>query len=107
MDGADTIPTVTDVREVPSSEDVDHEDISLLLQNLAEQGLIDAAIVGFSVPPSTDPETEGASLEFGAPDGKKFTGELNYVPITKTSPSSRYWGIDQSIRSVTPFSYQI
>jgi hypothetical protein len=27
----------------------------------------------------------------------RFTGELSYVPITSTSPASRYWGIDQSV----------
>lgn len=27
----------------------------------------------------------------------RITGELNYVPITSTSPASNYWGIDQSV----------
>lgn len=27
----------------------------------------------------------------------RFTGSINYVPITKTSPASNYWGIDQSL----------
>jgi len=24
-----------------------------------------------------------------------FTGDIHYVPITKTSPANKYWGIDQ------------
>jgi hypothetical protein len=27
----------------------------------------------------------------------RCTGEINYVPITKTSPACEYWGYDQSI----------
>jgi len=27
----------------------------------------------------------------------RFTGDINYVPITKTSPASNYWGIDQTV----------
>lgn len=27
----------------------------------------------------------------------RFTGSINYVPISKTSPANRYWGIDQTI----------
>jgi len=24
-----------------------------------------------------------------------FTGDIHYVPITKTSPANKYWGVDQ------------
>lgn len=27
----------------------------------------------------------------------RTTGDVNYVPITSTSPARNYWGIDQSI----------
>ena len=27
----------------------------------------------------------------------RYTGQIEYVPITQTSPANRYWGIDQSI----------
>ena len=37
-------------------------------------------------------------LTFGGTDSSKYSGELNMVPITTTSPASEYWGIDQSIR---------
>lgn len=29
--------------------------------------------------------------------GDRTSGDVNYVPITSTSPASSYWGIDQSI----------
>lgn len=28
----------------------------------------------------------------------RFTGTITYVPITKTSPASKYWGVDQEIQ---------
>lgn len=27
----------------------------------------------------------------------RFTGAITFTPITKTSPASQYWGIDQTI----------
>jgi hypothetical protein len=27
----------------------------------------------------------------------RITGDVNFVPITSTSPASQYWGIDQTI----------
>lgn len=27
----------------------------------------------------------------------RFNGSINYVPVTETSPASRYWGIDQTL----------
>ena len=36
-------------------------------------------------------------LSFGETDSSKFTGKINYVPITSTSPANAYWGIDQTI----------
>jgi hypothetical protein len=37
------------------------------------------------------------SSGLGGADDSKYTGELDYVPLTRTSPASEYWGIDQSI----------
>jgi Eukaryotic aspartyl protease len=30
-------------------------------------------------------------------DHNRIVGDVKYVPITGTSPASRYWGVDQSI----------
>lgn len=37
------------------------------------------------------------TLDFGAVDPTKFTGDVSYVPVTQASPSKQFWGIDQSI----------
>ena len=36
-------------------------------------------------------------LTFGGTDTTETTSEINFVPITSTSPASLYWGVDQSI----------
>jgi Eukaryotic aspartyl protease len=68
-----------------------------MFQNLAKQGKAAAPLVGISIPLTTDTGSESGSLDFGAPNPSVFTGELAFVPITSTAPSSEFWGIDQSI----------
>ncbi|KAF8504170.1 aspartic peptidase domain-containing protein, partial [Gautieria morchelliformis] len=72
-----TVPTVTD--------------------NLAKQGKAASALVGVSIPLTTNGGGNAGSLDFGTPDTTKFNGNLKFVPVTHTSPSSQFWGIDQSI----------
>ncbi|CAO3666834.1 unnamed protein product [Umbelopsis ramanniana] len=73
----ETIPTVTD--------------------NLFSNGITSANLFALSFEPSTqDSETNG-EITFGGTDVSKFTGPISYVPITATSPSSEYWGVDASI----------
>ena len=36
-------------------------------------------------------------LTFGGTDNTKFENQITFVPITKTSPASEFWGIDQSV----------
>ncbi|KAH9913361.1 aspartic peptidase domain-containing protein [Fomitopsis serialis] len=48
-------------------------------------------------PPATSESDANGELTFGGTDSSKYTGSINYVPITTTSPASEYWGIDQSI----------
>ncbi|KAH9837240.1 acid protease [Rhodofomes roseus] len=73
----DTIPTVTD--------------------NLLSQGTISTEVLAVSFEPATSESDANGELTFGGTDSSKFTGSINYVPITSTSPASEYWGIDQSI----------
>ncbi|OCH89117.1 family A1 protease [Obba rivulosa] len=72
-----TIPTVTD--------------------NAFAQRLIDIREVGISFEPATSPTVKNGELSFGAPDPRRFIGELAYVPITMTGDASNFIGIDQSI----------
>ncbi|KAF7348295.1 Acid protease [Mycena sanguinolenta] len=54
--------------------------------------------VGISYKPTTaDSNGMTGHLCFGGADPKMYTGDLNYVPITKTQPACYYWGMDQSI----------
>ncbi|KAI0708417.1 acid protease [Earliella scabrosa] len=75
--GGDAVPTVTD--------------------NAFAQGIIDSDVVGVSFEPTTELEITNGVLTFGGVDETKFTGEINYVPITSTEPATHYVGIDQSI----------
>ncbi|KIP03623.1 hypothetical protein PHLGIDRAFT_233169 [Phlebiopsis gigantea 11061_1 CR5-6] len=72
-----TIPTVTD--------------------NLKTLGLISTTSIGISFEPTTSEEVTNGELTFGGVDSSKYTGSINYVSLTSTSPASYYWGIDQSI----------
>ncbi|TFY69680.1 hypothetical protein EVJ58_g276 [Rhodofomes roseus] len=72
-----TIPTVTD--------------------NLYSQGTISTEVLAVSFAPATSESDANGELTFGGTDSSKYTGSINYVPLTSTSPASEYWGIDQSI----------
>ncbi|KIP05511.1 hypothetical protein PHLGIDRAFT_119740 [Phlebiopsis gigantea 11061_1 CR5-6] len=72
-----TVPTVTD--------------------NAFTQGLLASKEVGISFAPTTNESDPNGQLTFGGIDTSKFTGSLTTVPITTTSPSSEFVGIDQSI----------
>ncbi|KAG2120231.1 acid protease [Suillus clintonianus] len=77
--------TVTNVNEVPTVTD-----------NLYTQGTIGSEVLGVFFAPASSDDSSG-ELTFGGYDASKITGNINYVPITSTSPASAYWGIDQSI----------
>ncbi|CAK5284004.1 unnamed protein product [Mycena citricolor] len=77
VSGATSVPTVTD--------------------NLFAQGTIPAESISISYVPTTAAGVANGELTFGGMDATKFTGQITWVPITKTSPASQYWGIDQTI----------
>ncbi|KAF8645805.1 hypothetical protein AX14_009178, partial [Amanita brunnescens Koide BX004] len=72
-----TIPTVTD--------------------NAYSQGLIPANEIGISFEPTDSVYISNGELVWGGVDKTKFTGQLHYVPITKTMPAGRYWGVNQTV----------
>ncbi|KAM5546222.1 hypothetical protein V8D89_000348 [Ganoderma adspersum] len=71
--------------------------VPTVTDNAFAQGLIDAHEVGISFAPTTSLETTNGELTFGGIDSSKFTGPLNFVPITTTAPASEFVGIDQSV----------
>jgi len=78
VSGTTTVPTVTD--------------------NLFAQGSITNDSIGISYEPTTSTDAvSNGELTFGGVDNSKTTGDVNFVPITSTSPASQYWGIHQSV----------
>lgn len=75
--------------------------IPTVVDNLFSQGTIPTNIIGVSFEPLTSnltsPSQKNGEITFGGVDSSKFTGPITFVPITKSFPTSRYWGIDQSI----------
>ncbi|KAI0079472.1 aspartic peptidase A1 [Panus rudis PR-1116 ss-1] len=72
--------------------------IPTITDNLFAQGIIQDNVATVAFAPSNDTSTTNGELTFGTPDSSKFTGSIHYAPVTRTSPSSSFWGIDQTIR---------
>nr|VWP01211.1 MARTX [Ganoderma boninense] len=72
-------------------------EVPTVVDSAFAQGLIHAKVVGVSFEPTTQDSVTNGELTFGGVDHRKFFGQIQYVPITSTSPASEYVGIDQSI----------
>jgi len=81
-----TSGTVSNTSSVPTVTD-----------NLFSQGTIPSNSLGISYVPSTTTGVVNGELTFGGTDNTKFENQITFVPITKTSPASQFWGIDQSV----------
>jgi hypothetical protein len=64
---------------------------------LAQQTIATETIGISFVPTTSAVDAANGQLTFGGTDSTRFSGEINYVPITNTSPASHYWGIDQTL----------
>ena len=74
--------------------------VPTVTDNLSSQNKISSETIGISFNPTTSLSSSSSSngeLTFGGVDQSKYTGSITYTPITKTSPSKHYWGIDQSV----------
>ncbi|KAI0323487.1 acid protease [Cubamyces sp. BRFM 1775] len=76
--------------------------IPTVTDNTFSQGLVPEHLIGISFEPTTSLDNANGELAFGGIDSSKFTASLNFVPITSTSPSSMFVGIDQSITYGSP-----
>ncbi|KAH7917667.1 acid protease [Leucogyrophana mollusca] len=74
----------------------DSDEIPTVTDNLLSQGSIDANILGVYFVPASNPDNHG-ELTFGGVNNDAAVSEIEYVPITSTSPASTYWGVDQTI----------
>ncbi|KAJ8080255.1 hypothetical protein PM082_017085 [Marasmius tenuissimus] len=79
IEGMSSIPTVTN--------------------NLLQQKIIKQESIGifYAATPDDSKDLANSELTFGGIDKSKITTPMKYVPITKTSPANRYWGINQTI----------
>jgi len=75
--------------------------IPTVTDNLFSRGLINANEIGISFEPTNSLEVLNGELTWGGTDSSKFTGTINFTPITTVSPSSEFWGINQSVRYST------
>ncbi|TFK91001.1 acid protease [Polyporus arcularius HHB13444] len=71
--------------------------IPTVTDNAYNQGLIRSKKIGISFAPTSNLSDPNGELTFGYVNQDKYTGSVNYVPITSTSPSSSYVGINQTI----------
>ncbi|KAL5497759.1 hypothetical protein ACEPAH_2690 [Sanghuangporus vaninii] len=71
--------------------------IPTVTDNLFSQGKITQKVVGVYFAPSSKANDTNGEMTFGAADNSKTTGPIAFAPITSTSPSSEFFGIDQSI----------
>ncbi|KAG6848399.1 hypothetical protein H0H93_000532, partial [Arthromyces matolae] len=78
----------------PSKNDT----IPTVVDNAKAQGLISANSLGVYFEPYSSPSQGKGELTYGGADKGKFIGEMTFAPVTSTSPSNRFWGIDQTIK---------
>ncbi|KAJ7867989.1 acid protease [Mycena leptocephala] len=97
LNGIIGIGPVDLTKNTMASDSSDACGIPTVTNNCVKQGLIKNECIGIYYEPTTTANAQTGSLSFGGPDRTKCTGEINYVPITKTSPACEYWGYDQSI----------
>ncbi|KAF9820011.1 hypothetical protein IEO21_01673 [Rhodonia placenta] len=97
--GFSGVDGIIGIGPVDLTEDtVDREnEVPTVTDNLYSQGQISENLVAVSFAPTTSESDNNGELTFGGTDSSKYTGSINYVSLTSTSPASEYWGIDESI----------
>ncbi|KAM3583976.1 hypothetical protein VKS41_003942 [Umbelopsis sp. WA50703] len=72
--------------------------VPTVVDNAYTQGLISSKVLGVYFDPLSGSETTATNgeLTLGGVDSSKYTGSITYTPITSTSPSNAYWGINIS-----------
>ncbi|KAJ6598192.1 aspartic peptidase A1 [Mycena vulgaris] len=88
--------------------------IPTVTDNLFRQGTITSNEIGISFEPTTQVEVVNGEITWGkgwiiltihyiyqilgGTDSSKFTGNINFTPVTATQPAAQFWGINQSVR---------
>ncbi|KIJ40038.1 hypothetical protein M422DRAFT_257106 [Sphaerobolus stellatus SS14] len=71
--------------------------VSTVTDNLSNQRIISTPLLAVSFEPTNSQAITNGELTFGGIDSSKFIGNITYVPITSSSPSNTFWGIEQNI----------
>ncbi|KAK2464677.1 hypothetical protein APHAL10511_003253 [Amanita phalloides] len=71
--------------------------ISTVTDNAYSQRKISSNFIGISFRPTTSSSVQNGVLTWGGVDRSRYSGSINYAPVTSTYPSSAYWGINESI----------
>ncbi|KAL4065642.1 aspartic peptidase domain-containing protein [Scleroderma yunnanense] len=74
--------------------------IPTVMDNAMSQGLLQHDVFAISFAPTTEENETNGAITYGGTDPSKYTGDITYIPLTTTSPSSIFWGIN-----VTSVSY--
>jgi cathepsin E len=74
-----------------------NDEIPTVTDNLFSQGTIPEHLVSVSFEPIAVDDTVNGELTWGGTDSTRFTGSITFTPITTTSPSNEFWGINESI----------
>jgi len=72
--------------------------VPTIVDNAFSEGLIAAHEISIAFQPTNIAESTNGVLTWGGTDTSNVTGTISYSPITTVSPSSEFWGINQSIR---------
>ncbi|EKM61622.1 uncharacterized protein PHACADRAFT_248326 [Phanerochaete carnosa HHB-10118-sp] len=74
------------------------QSVPTVVDSLFQQAVIQQDLVAISFEPTNSVGNANGELTFGGTDSSKFIGSIDFTPITTTSPSSNFWGINQQIR---------
>ncbi|CAO3668781.1 unnamed protein product [Umbelopsis vinacea] len=72
--------------------------VPTIIDNAYSEGLISTKVLGVYFDPIIGSATtsNNGELTLGGTDSTKYSGSITYTPVTSTSPSSEYWGINIS-----------
>ena len=95
VSGTTTVPTVTD--NLFAQKTIPEESIAISFNPITESGQVNGEMTFGSTDASKSVNVLSNTYYCMAHRLNRFTGDITFTPITKTSPASQYWGIDQTI----------
>ncbi|KAB5591305.1 hypothetical protein CTheo_5264 [Ceratobasidium theobromae] len=72
--------------------------VPTVMDALVAQKKITANVFGVSFMPTTTRGNANGEITLGGTNSARYTGKLNWVPITTKEPWNQYWGFEQSVK---------